>query len=153
MNSLLLGVVILVGAPGPKDPPKKDTGIVGEWIVESISTIGKPGRTQADGTSFEFTADGQWLVRHNGVEVKQVRRYFKEDPKASPRTFDVYLKPPGEKPTFRPNMLGIYKVEGDTLTIVFGEERPLEFVAPAGGVGQKVVLKRAKKDEANPPMK
>ena len=43
MSTILLGTIIVLGAPALKDPPKKDTGIVGEWEVQSSATALKGG--------------------------------------------------------------------------------------------------------------
>jgi uncharacterized protein (TIGR03067 family) len=77
------------------------------------------------------------------VNVQEVT--IKLDPTAKPKTVDkVITKGPGKGET----MLGIYKLEGDQLTIclaVGGKERPTEFAAPANGNAMVVVYKREKK--------
>ena len=147
MNAALLGLAVIVSAPGLKDRPKKDTGIVGEWVLESSMLGGKAAKI-ASGLRYEFTADGQWIIRREGAEVKALPRTFKVDVKTNPATIDVTYQKPDGGPADQPGMLGIYKIEGDTLTICYAPgsaERPTTF-EPAGGARVAVlVLKRAKK--------
>lgn len=149
MNAtLLIGLAVGMSAPTLKDPPKKDTGIVGEWVLESSSLGGKAAKLAAE-LRYEFTSDGQWLIRREGAEVKAPPRTYKVDAKANPATIDVTYQKPGGGPA-PPGMLGIYKIEGDTLTICYspgGAERPTTF-EPADGIRVAVmVLKRAKKKD------
>lgn len=148
MNPILLGLAITLGAPALKEPPKKDAGIVGEWVLESSSFGGKADKIAGD-NRYEFTADGKWLIRLNRAEVKALPRQFKVDAKANPATIDVtFLKPDGGA-LQQPAILGIYKIEGDTLTICYapGSERPTSFEPAGGARAAVIVLKRAKKKE------
>src|SRR5262245_61031434 len=143
---MLIGVALGVSAPALKDPSKKETGIIGERVLESSSLGGKAAKLASD-TRYEFTADGQWIIRREGAEVKALPRQYKVDAKATPATIDVtYQKTAGGAAP--PAMLGIYKIDGDTLTICYapgGKERPTTF-EPADGVRVAVmVLRRAKK--------
>jgi uncharacterized protein (TIGR03067 family) len=147
MNAIFLGAALVVGAPALKDPPKKDPGIVGEWALESTMLGGKAGKV-ASALRYEFTADGQWIIRREGAVVKTVPRQYKVDTKANPATIDItYQKDGGAAQP--PDMLGIYKIDGDTLTLCYtpgGGERPTTF-EPAEGVRVAVmVLRRVKKD-------
>lgn len=153
MNSLMLGVAILVGAPGLKDPPKKDPGIVGEWSLESSSIGGKAAANAPITMSYQFTADGKWIIKRPDGTVPISPREFKLDPKADPSTIDVEISSKGG--LVGRTMLGIWKVDGDTLTIYFstGDERPKNFTPADGARTMVMVLKRAKKGEAEPPKK
>ena len=147
MSTLVLGLAIVIGAPGLKDPPKKDTGIVGEWIPESISMAGKAAKAPASGLRYEFTIDGKWIIRRDGADAKSTPREYKVDAKADPKTIDVGSVTPAAAAPARP-MLGIYKVEGDTLTICFGTaggERPTSFEPMENARAMVMVLKGAKK--------
>lgn len=147
--TLLLGLAVAVGAPPLKDRPKNEAGIVGEWVLER-STLGGKAAKIAEGLRYEFTADGQWIIRRDGAVVKALPRQFKVDAKANPAAIDVTYQKPDGGPLPQPAMLGIYKIEEDTLTICYAPgstERPTTF-EPAGGDRVAVlVLKRAKKKE------
>lgn len=141
--ALLLGVAVGVAAPGLKDPPKKGGSIVGEWEPVSLSMGGKTLSTVPAGMRYEFTADGKWITRREGSDSKSPALEFKFDPKPSPATIDV------TSTTAARNLTGIYKLEGDTLTICWtrDSERPKEFESPDGSRAMLMVLKRAKKKE------
>ena len=150
---LILGVAVGLSAPNLKDSTKKDTAIVGEWVPESMTMGGKMNLKPPAGMRYEFTADGQWISRREGAAAKGVPRDYKLDPKANPPTIDVApiaTAPAGVAVAAAQPMLGIYKLEGDTLTICFGvngEERPKTFESPEGSRVMMMVLKRVKKKE------
>jgi uncharacterized protein (TIGR03067 family) len=145
--ALLLSVALGVSAPKLKHLPKTDTGIVGQWVLES-STFGGKAAKIANDLRYEFTADGQWIIRREGAEVKALPRTFKVDAKANPATIDVTYQKPDGGPAQQPGMLGIYKIEGDTLTICYAPgsaDRPTTFDPADGARVAVLVLKRAKK--------
>jgi len=147
MNAIFFGAAILIGAPALKETPKKETGIVGEWIPESIGIAGKLGKAPSSILRYEFTSDGKWIIRRDGVEAKSPARDYKVDAKASPATIDVGSVTPAAAAPARP-MLGIYKIEEDTLTICFaagGGDRPTSFDPNDGARTMVMILKRAKK--------
>jgi uncharacterized protein (TIGR03067 family) len=148
MNTLLLGLSVVLGAPALKEDPKKDSGIVGVWTLESSSIAGKAAKLAVT-LRYEFTADGQWLIHRDGAAAKPVPRKYKVDPKARPATFDVtYPQIGGAAAAVARDLLGIYKIEGDTLTICYtvgGGDRPTSFEPEEGARTAVLVLKRVKK--------
>jgi uncharacterized protein (TIGR03067 family) len=65
-------------------------------------------------------------------EAKTVEVSLTIDPAKSPKQIDMRGTPPGQKPQ---TASGIYKLEGDTLTICYdpsGKNRPTEFKAQPG---------------------
>jgi uncharacterized protein (TIGR03067 family) len=141
--SLLVGLAIVVGAPGKKDPPAKDPpSLVGEWAGESGLRGGKP-ENPPPGTTLTFTADGKVKFKEGNNERAEEGTY-KADPKKSPAEIDI-VPPDNEK---GPTILGIYRIEGDTLTLCFsmGGDRPREFASPAGSQVMLITCKRAKKE-------
>jgi uncharacterized protein (TIGR03067 family) len=142
-SSLLLGLALTVGAPG-KDAPKEKAGIVGTWNGEKAVAGGKELPVPEGGVSFTFTEDGKVTVKE-GKRDKPDAGTYKLDPKKDPAEID--LTPPPEKK--EKVVLGIYKLDGDTLTLCFGKdggERPTKFESPEGSSVVVITLKRAKKE-------
>jgi uncharacterized protein (TIGR03067 family) len=148
MNTVLLGLAVAVGAPALKDKDKAPA-IVGEWVVESVANNGAPAGV-GGGLRYTFTADGEWLIHREGKELPLVgaTRGYTVDPKPNPPAVDLVTSRAagGES-----RLLGIFKVEGDTLTIcgtrAKGGDRPTKFDAPEGSNLTVYVLKRVKKDK------
>ncbi len=144
MTPLLVALALVAGAPNKKDPPAKDPpSIVGEWTGESAVAGGKPKPAPDGGITFTFAADGKLFVRE-GNRDKPEEGTYKSDPKKSPGEIDLVPQLGGKAPTLQ----GIYKIEGDTLTLCFtlGGERPMEFASPAGSETMVITCKRAKKE-------
>jgi uncharacterized protein (TIGR03067 family) len=146
MGTVLLGLAVTVGAPALKDKEKAPS-LVGEWEVESITTNGNPSATTA-GLRYTFTADGKWVIHRNGKETSPtISRGFTADPKPNPPTVDLVSNTNAANGS---RLLGIFKVEGDTLTIcgtrTKGADRPTKFEAPEGSGLTLYVMKRAKKE-------
>jgi uncharacterized protein (TIGR03067 family) len=128
----------LAAAPVPekKDPTKEDQEkIQGTWTIESIEDGGRA----PDGVGklkLAFTGDKCKVMV--GDETRK-EHTFKLDATAKLRSIDLRS---GEKLVH-----GIYKLDGDTLTICMdesGEKRPEEFAAKKETRTTLVVLKRVK---------
>jgi uncharacterized protein (TIGR03067 family) len=142
-SSLAIGLALVVAAPGAKDAPKKDPpSIVGEWTGESGLRGGKPDNPPP-GTTITFTKDGK-IVMKEGADGGAMEGTYSADPKKDPAEIDV-VPPATEK---GPTILGIYKIEGDTLIMCLsmGGDRPKSFESPAGSQVILITCKRAKKD-------
>jgi uncharacterized protein (TIGR03067 family) len=140
MTSSLLFCALAVSAPAPKDPPKKESTIVGEWLIESTTSDGKPERSHPS-IRYEFTTDGQLIVRRD--DAPTTVSYYKVDPRADPPTIDV-----GEKANALVSP-GVFKVDGDKLLWCssWDDKRPKALEAPNGSRQILVVLKRVKKKD------
>jgi uncharacterized protein (TIGR03067 family) len=145
-QSVLIGLALVVGAPGAKDPPKKEVTIVGEWIGEKAVRGGKERPVPEGGITFNFAADGKLTVKEGAREPKDGATY-KVDAKKSPAEIDI-IPPVGKD---EPTIQGIFKIDGDTLTICItggqGGERPTKFESPEGSRTMLMILKRAKRDK------
>jgi uncharacterized protein (TIGR03067 family) len=142
-TTILVGLALAVGAPTKKDPPAKEPpSLVGEWVGESGVRGGKP-ENPPPGTSLTFTADGKIRFKEGG-DAKAEEGTYKADPKKTPAEIDIN-PPDGPKGE---TLRGIYKIEGDTLTIciAMGGVRPTEFASPAGAEIMLITCKRAKKE-------
>jgi len=131
--STLLTVAVVVAAPVGKEKvePAK---IEGEWVVEKYIQGGKVNEKRT-GMHFAFV-DGKVMVKEEGADIG-----YTVDPKKSPATIDLI--------TGKENILGIYKIEGDILTICFPKggttERPTKFESPDESPVVLMTLKLEKK--------
>jgi uncharacterized protein (TIGR03067 family) len=139
-----LAVSWAAAAPGPKGPPKKDpSGLLGDWVYQKIVVGGGDGPDPPEGLTMTFAPDGTVAV-HSGSERPRFTPYT-ADPKKDPPEIDFL--PPRTSPG-APVRFGIYRVDGDTLTLcpTHGDNavRPTAFEAPAGTRVAIITLKRAK---------
>ena len=145
MTTVLLGLALGLGAPALKDKPTSPS-LEGEWEVEGVTTGGRPSKV-APGLRYTFTPDGKWLISRDGQALSpQHNRTVVVDAKPNPPTVDMVSNANAANSS---RLLGIYKVEGDTLTICGtrgGAERPSSFDSPDGSAVTTYVLKRVKKD-------
>lgn len=135
MNPSLFAVAMLVAAPALKDPSPKGPAVVGRWEATQVEIDGKD-TGQHRGLEYEFNPAGTWIIYRDNKPLDGPRTYT-TDPKARRATMDL-----AENNTTYP---GIFKVEGDTLTLVFCTDgktgRPAAFDGPADGT-MKLVMKR-----------
>jgi uncharacterized protein (TIGR03067 family) len=131
-SSLLIGLSLTVGAPASKEAPKADPAkFAGEWVIEKYVNGGKVDDKRA-GTEVKITAD-------EITPGKEPPARYTLDPKADPPRIDLTAD--------NKTIPGIYKLEGDTLTICFPKgkgERPAKFESPDGSRIILMILKRAK---------
>lgn len=141
--SALVGLAVLVAAPAPKDTPKKDPGIVGEWIAQEMVAGGLKVSMPAGNFTFQFAPDGKLIVKEP-TKAKPEESTYSVDAKKTPNEIDLIPLPQEKTPT----MPGIFKIEGDTLTICFTPmgERPKSFESKAGTVTMLLTFNRVKKD-------
>ncbi|HEX3152581.1 MAG TPA: TIGR03067 domain-containing protein [Gemmataceae bacterium] len=143
--SLLLGLALAVGAPAVKDKEPAKPSIVGMWEGEKAVAGGKELPVPPGGISFTFEEDGKLHIRE-GKRDKMDTGSYKLDPKKDPAEID--LMPPADKK--EPIVSGIYKIDGDTMTLAFsrgapGGARPTKFESPEGSEVIVMTLKRVKK--------
>jgi len=140
----LIGAALALGAPGLKEAPKDDK-LVGEWLVESIHENGKPRQLGDEPVRYEFTADGKWLIYHGDRKSGGDLRRYAVNPKTDPPSIDLDPAPGSKK--FLP-LPGIYKIEGDTLTVCNARTsrgvRPTAFESTAESNTAVYVFKRVK---------
>jgi uncharacterized protein (TIGR03067 family) len=132
-----LALAIVVAAPALKPGPKPVAAhpLVGKWTVESYTRAGKP--MMVGPATVEMTAD-RWVYRG----MSETDSYVRVD--AAKTAIDVWLPSSDNSPP--PTALGVYKLEGDTLTIhsTLDGRRPAEVTdSPTGNV-YVMVLKRKK---------
>jgi uncharacterized protein (TIGR03067 family) len=131
--------------PGPKGDPTDLERLQGSW--ESVSAV----RDGEDSATLRLVIEKDKILYPGLSNV--VGRNVPADRIAAlrattPRQIDIdVLTNPGEG---KSSLLGIYKLEGDQLTICLGKERPKTFKSPKGSGNSFFVLRRQK--PAPPPV-
>jgi uncharacterized protein (TIGR03067 family) len=136
---------MVITAPAPKSPSAKDTGLEGEWRLVAQEICG-----QADTITrtyvHVFQADGT-CSSGNGTDQPTYHFHYTIDGTARPMRIDLKSNPqPRQKWG-----LGIFKVEGDTLTLCMAAmpegERPAKFESTKDPPTWLYVYKRVKKKD------
>jgi uncharacterized protein (TIGR03067 family) len=137
----VLAIGLLVAADKAKEDAKDDQkGIQGTWTVVSIEQGGqKEPEDKVKDARITFGADGKAHLKH-GDKAKELT--YELDSTKKPK--QITLKGDDGK-----TMQGIFKLDGDDLTLCVGDEdsneRPTEFATKDGTKTHLVVLKREKK--------
>jgi uncharacterized protein (TIGR03067 family) len=145
VHATLLITALAVGAPALKDPPKKELKIEGEWVVESQISAGRPLKSSIE-RRYIFSGDGKWTMTSSKAKAKNaasLSRTYVIDATTNPASIDMKTS----SGLAQPNMVGIIKVEGDTLTLCYsrsGEDRPKTFESPEDSSTYLIIMKRAK---------
>jgi uncharacterized protein (TIGR03067 family) len=143
MNALLI-VVLVIAAPGVKDPPKKaePPAIVGEW--ECIELIGGGRKATAAELAkvrchYEFTSDGKLRSEFGGSTTEGT---YTTAPTREPAEIDMVSDRTGKKGA------AIYRVDKDLLIICGAEgggARPTKFESLNGTRVMLMTFKRVEK--------
>lgn len=136
MTTPMLAAALLLGAPTLKDDRKPANQPLGEWVIERLEFNGRPIETSSY-HSLSITADAVSLLMGSYRSSSEPTVFFEAG--RGKAEVDYY---PGDPKKLRK---GIWKLEGDTLTICDagrGVERPTEFTAPEGSKRSLWVLKR-----------
>src|SRR5262245_47484711 len=90
--ALLIGLAVTVGAPAPKETPKKkeDPTIIGSWTLEKAEFGGMalPAGAIGGELSLTFKQDGT-IIATKGGKVEPDKANFTHDPKKTPAEFDM----------------------------------------------------------------
>jgi uncharacterized protein (TIGR03067 family) len=124
-----------------EEAPKDGEKIVGTWAYVSVEVGGqKVPEEEVKEARMLFTAEGKFTADKG--KGKKMAGTYKLDPAKKPK--EITTTTDGDK-----THLGIYKLDGDTLTICMpegeGAERPTEFATREGTKVVLAVLKREKK--------
>jgi len=138
VTSALLFLALVPAAPAPKDAPKPaaDNPLLGEWVVESHVASGKVLPKVGKVETITITKD-RWQIE----KESKSESLLSVDPTKDPPHVDVWV-PDQEENRAR----GIYKVEGDTLTVCYslGPDRPTKFESLPKSRVYLITLKRVK---------
>src|SRR5947209_5481399 len=129
---------LILAAYGKDDRIKQELQrLEGTWVQVSVEESGKSATSHPEQL---IIAGEQWIV--SGVEFAAT---FSVDPTKEPKQIDVVMHGSGST-TFR--LPGIYKLEGDTLTVSMSRDmsghgkRPAEFSTKPGDPFSVIVYKR-----------
>lgn len=142
MRTLLaLGLFTAALATAAADDKKDPT--TGKWVVESVIRDGAP--VDALKGAIREHADGKYtLTPAAGSKAPPTTGTYKLDATKTPATID--MQPKGGTYDGK-TLLGIAKLDGDTLTVAFaepGKDRPTKFESAAGSGVVVAVHKKAK---------
>jgi RNA polymerase sigma factor (sigma-70 family) len=126
-------------AAGKEGAQKEEEKIVGTWAFQSLVQGGqKQPEEDVKEAKLTFAPDGKLAAKLPKGEKEGT---YKLDPAQKPKAITLTTETGG-------TILGIYKLEGDTLTLCMGHEndndRPAEFASKEGTKVVLVVLKRQK---------
>jgi RNA polymerase sigma factor (sigma-70 family) len=121
-----------------KEAPKDEEKILGTWAVVSGEEGGqKAPEERIKQAKLIFAADGKLTAK---LGEREQEFTYQLGPAKKPKEFSV-MDDKGR------TMLGIYKLDGDTLTVCYDRsgDRPAEFASPEGTTVVLEVFKRVKK--------
>jgi uncharacterized protein (TIGR03067 family) len=140
---LLLSLGLAFGVIGLAAADDKNP-LDGKWVIESLTRDGKDESAKYKGGTRGNTGEKYAMVPPAGSEAKAAEGTFSVDASKTPATIDMK---PGSGQYKGKTLPGIYKLEGETLTIAFaepGKDRPTAFESKPGGGVVLVVHKKAK---------
>jgi uncharacterized protein (TIGR03067 family) len=153
MVRLVLMIVMFAGALGggharPADKTA-ETELEGKWEAVSLVVDGEEpieeNKKLLKGQQIEFRG-GKLIFLRDG-KPRAGGATVRIDPTTTPKQIDMTYDPSDGKGLGGPTVNGIYKLEGDTLTICYagrGEDRPTEFASRPGTKGSLSVQRRVK---------
>jgi uncharacterized protein (TIGR03067 family) len=139
-NSAML--LVSIGFLAADDTKKDDEAIKGKWVAVSIKQGGM-SLPEEIVKEFKFKFDGKEYV--NSAPGQSEEGGYTIDSSKSPKTIDFDIKTGGDKGK---KQLGVYKLDGDKLTIVASlavdTERPKSIEPGANDPVLAIVLEREK---------
>ncbi len=138
---VVLAVGLLFAADAKEKDKTDDDKIRGTWLLTSEESGGNTTHTEGKKITVTFAAEGKGKVKYGVGDRPDLDIAFQLDATRQPKEITVMAN--GE------TLSGIYKLDGDTLTVCIpqkdGVERPTEFGTKDGDRLVLIVLKREKK--------
>jgi uncharacterized protein (TIGR03067 family) len=137
-------VTLAPAAPRLKEKEPTVPPLFGEWLRVDHIQAGTPVAPDREPHHQVFKADGEWQYTYGNRPDGTKGKNFTVDLKQNPPTIDISLN------VGKAHYRGVYKVEGDTLTLclVTGDtERPKNFASTADQPTTVWVFKKVKAKE------
>jgi uncharacterized protein (TIGR03067 family) len=142
---VLVGCLALTDAPKKAGPDGQELKkLAGHWAVIQQEHGGKKAAAK-ELAALAVEIAGQRMTTREGSDVKEDTTIISLDPKAKPAVIDLKIASGADIDKV---VKGIYKLDGDTLTICVaepGKDRPKAFEAKMGTGHTLLVFKREKK--------
>jgi uncharacterized protein (TIGR03067 family) len=143
---VVLGLALGAGAAGADEAGGDLKQFQGTWTLDAVQING----VKVDVEMMKKQGHDITLVVKDEKFTLKLKRgdmegTLKLDPTKKPKAYDAKATDPEGKTH---ESIGIYKIEGDTLTVCYvaaGKDRPTEFKADAGSEAVVQVFKRDKK--------
>lgn len=140
MTLAAIPLVLVVGLVSGRDDQAADDLVrfQGSWTIIESKVNGQADDVEKIRISYDITEDHFVTKGPNGKDVPFASFLFVIDLQKNPKQIDWGGKRDA------PNGHGIYKLEGDKLTVVIGPKgkRPADFTCEAGSMRTLLVLKR-----------
>jgi uncharacterized protein (TIGR03067 family) len=145
---VILAAMAFAGLSAAGDPMKDLALLQGNWKVASIKESEKdkaPPDEVVKSLGVNITGDLMKLTMKKDGKEEQVMSFkLKLDPSKNPKQIDFLHE---EGPTKGKSDLGIYKIEGNTVTFCnedAGKPRPTAFATKAGTTTSVIVIQKVK---------
>jgi uncharacterized protein (TIGR03067 family) len=141
-NAVWTLTAALALAAADADIKKDEDRLQGHWKVTSVENSGKKSEAKMI-ANWKLVVAGDKMTALDGNDVMD-EYTFRLDAAAKPPAIDLTIQTGTEKDK---KVQGVYRIEGDTLTVCVGEpgkERPKEFRSAEGSGHMLLVLRRAK---------
>lgn len=138
----IIALLLLLPVSFAHDDKKDLSSLEGEWTMVSGSASGQSMPESMVKTAKRVAKDGETAITINGQIFFKAK--YTIDSSKSPKTIDYDMT---EGVTKGKKQLGIYKIDGETVTFCFGapgKDRPDDFTSKPGSERTLSVWKRAK---------
>jgi uncharacterized protein (TIGR03067 family) len=141
--AVLLLAFLVEPAPAADTAKQEQEKLQGNWTVTAYTASGKKAEAK-EFAAWRLIVSGNEMTARDGIDLLSAY-VFKLDPSATPRLIDLDVTSGPDKDK---KVLGLYKLEGETLTVCVAEPdkpRPTAFASKEGSGHLLFVFKREKK--------